>query len=252
MPAKRIIVQLLLKGKRLVKGTGFSRFIDVGDPISQAMIFEAQGADEIMVVDIEASHSKRLIDGSLIKKMIKNCYVPLAAGGGVQTLADARKILFAGADKIIINTAAIENPLIIKKISRVFGSQSVVISIDVRRRGGLYEIFGNSGKTRSQWKFLEYLKLVQELGAGEIIITSIDREGTTRGFDIELISLAKENSRVPIIAAGGAGNYGDFVDVFQKTNADAAALGKMLFLRDYDIIKIKSFLKNYRINVRKA
>jgi len=252
MPTKRIIAQLLLKGKRLVKGTRFSDFIDVGDPVSQAMVFEAQGADEIMIVDIDASRHGGLIDVSVIKRMIKNCYIPLAAGGGVQTLGDARKILFAGADKVIVNTAATENPSILKNISRVFGSQSLIVSIDVRRRGGAYEIFTNSGKKRTRLELLEYLRLVQELGAGEIMITSVDREGTAGGFDLELVSLVKKNARVPLIAAGGAGNYGDLVDVFQKTDVEAVALGKMLFLRDYDMVKIKSFLKNYSIDVRKA
>lgn len=250
---KRIIPVFLLKGKRLVKGTQFRDFVDVGDPISQAMIYDAQGADEIIIVDIEASREKRLINTGIVHDMISKCRLPIGAGGGIRTLDDARECFGAGADKIVLNTAAVLNPALVTDLSNEFGAQSVVVSIDVKRNGnGGYDIYIESGTRKTDLDLMDYIANVIALGAGEIIVTSIDKEGTLSGFDYELYRLMENISNVPLIASGGAGSYDDLVNLFKKTGCDACAVGKMLFLRDYDIVKFKSYLKGRKVPVREA
>lgn len=250
---KRIIPVFLLKGKRLVKGTQFKDFVDVGDPISQAMIYDAQGADEIIIVDVEASREKRLINTAIIHEMISKCRLPIGAGGGIRTLDDARECFGAGADKIVINTAAVVNPSLVTDLANEFGAQSVVVSIDVKRNGdGAYDIYIESGTKKTELNLMDYIAKVVALGAGEIIVTSIDKEGTLSGFDCELYRKMKNISNVPLIASGGAGCYDDMVELFKETDCDACAVGKMLFLRDYDIVKFKSYLKGRKVPVREA
>lgn len=250
---KRIIPVFLLKGKRLVKGTNFKSHIDVGDPVSQAMIYDAQGADEIAIVDIEASQEKRIINPDLINEMIKKCHLPIAAGGGIASLEDARRCFKAGADKIIVNSAAIINPRLIADLANEFGSQSVLLSIDVKiNSNGKNEIYTNSGRKKNNVDLNSFLKSSVEKGAGEIILTSINKEGTLTGFDLNLYQSIKGLVDVPIIASGGAGCYNDMVELFNKRDVDACGLGKMLFLRDYDIVRIKSYLIGQHISVREA
>ncbi|HDZ17500.1 hypothetical protein LCGC14_0712500 [marine sediment metagenome] len=253
MIAKRLIPIFLLKGKRLVKGTNFKNFIDVGDPLSQAMIYNAQGAEEIVIVDIEASLENRIIDTSIINSMIRICRLPIAAGGGIRDLQGARKCFAAGADKIVVNTHALLNPKLIRELADEFGSQSVLVSIDVRKDNfGTYNVYTNSGTKKLDQNFNSILKKVIENGAGEIILTSIDREGSLKGFDYYLYKSVRELIPVPFIASGGAGCYADIVKIFSQTDVDASGIGKMLFLRDYDIVKIKSYLKGKKVKVREA
>lgn len=250
---KRIIPIFLLKGNKLVKGTQFSNFVNVGAPVSQAMIYDAQGADEIIIVDVDASREGRIINTDIINEMINKCRLPIGAGGGIKTIEDARRCFEAGADKIVINTSAALNPSLIKGLADEFGSQSVVISIDVKKNGtGDYDIYIFSGSQRTDLSLLEYLPKVIEYGAGEIIITSIDKEGTLNGFDYDLYQKIKDYVHVPLIASGGAGCYDDMVKLFKETDCDACAVGKMLFLRDYDIVRLKSYLKGRKILVREA
>lgn len=251
MISKRLIPQFLLKGNRLVKGTNFKNYIDVGDPLSQAMIYDAQGAEEIIIVDIKASEEKRLIDLKLINKIINICRLPIAVGGGIKRIEDARKCFQAGADKIVINTAAVINPIFIKRLADEFGSQSIIFSLDIKLNPlKQYEIYINSGKSKINISLDDLLKKVLLYGAGEIMATSINREGTLKGFDYNLYKKLRTTVKVPLIASGGAGFYEDIVKLFRETNVDACTLGKMLFLRDYDIIRIKSYLKWRNINVR--
>lgn len=253
MFAKRIIPVFLLKGKRLVKGTNFQNYIDVGDPLSQAMIYDAQGAEEIVIVDIAASLENRIINPSIINTMIKNCRLPIAAGGGIKSLEDARKCFAAGADKIIINTNAILKPDLIKDLAKEFGSQSIMVSIDVKKtRSNNYELYIFSGLKKVDIELEDALETSINNGAGEILLTSITKEGTLTGFDNDLYKKVRNSVSVPLIASGGAGCYDNIVKLFYETDVDACGIGKMLFLRDYDIVRIKAYLKNNKIFVRDA
>jgi imidazole glycerol-phosphate synthase subunit HisF len=253
MISKRIIPQFLLSHGRLVKGTQFGGYIDVGDPVSQGMIYDSQGADEIAIVDIDATKESRLIDTKLIEKMITKCRLPISAGGGISSIEGAGRCFKAGADKIIVNTSALTDPELIGRLSDEFGSQSVVISIDVRKNTeGLYDIYSHSGKQGEAMNLEEHITRIIEYGAGELMITSIDREGTMKGFDISLFSYLREKIPISFIASGGAGSYDDLVHLFKSADCDACMLGKMLFLRDYDIVRIKSYIHGKNICIREA
>lgn len=253
MTSKRIIPLFLLSGNRLVKGTRFCDHIDVGDPVSQAMIYDAQGADEIILVDINASSEHRIIDTRIIEQLIEKCRLPITIGGGIRSVNDAVKCFEAGADKIVINTHVADSPELVEDLADEFGSQSVVVSIDVKKRGDTdYSIHVFSGSKPINQPLDLYLSKVIESGAGEILITSIEREGTLNGFDISLYKHLDESLPISLIGSGGAGCYDDIVQLFSETNCDACTLGKMLFLRDYDIVRIKSYLIEKGISIRDA
>jgi imidazole glycerol-phosphate synthase subunit HisF len=253
---RRIIPLFLLRGQRLVKGTQFRDFVDVGDPLSQAMIYDAQGAEEIVMVDIDASRRGGLIDPDAITHMIRQCRLPIGAGGGIRTVADALRCFEAGADKIVVNTGAVLDPALVPALAAEFGAQSVVVSLDVRRESGAggdaWAVYVESGTRRTEVALATLLPRLVEDGAGEIILTSIDREGTLSGFDRALYALARPLVTVPLVASGGAGTYDHLVGIFRDADCDAAAIGKMLFLRDYDIVRIKSYLTGRHVLVREA
>lgn len=252
MLSKRIIPTFLLKGNRLVKGTNFGDFIDVGDPVSQAMICDAQGADEIIIVDIDASLEGRFINPDVITRIITKCRLPITAGGGIKSIDDARICFKAGADKIVVNTHAILNPSLVSELSQEFGSQSVVVSIDVMKNlNNGYDVFTHSGKEKTDLNLDELINKFIENGAGEFIIKSIDQDGTLSGFDLDLFNSVRKITSVPLIASGGAGSYDHLVDVL-NLGCDAATIGKMLFLRDYDIVRIKSYLIGKKVVIREA
>ena len=240
MLTKRIIPLFLLKEGRLYKGEKFKNFIDVGDPTSQGMIYDAQGADEIIIVDIEASKKKKIIDPRIITSMITKCRLPIAAGGGIRDVKSAKKCFSAGADKIVVNTHAILNPRLVKEMAMEFGSQSVVVSIDVKKSDSNYDIYIYSGTKKIGIKLEDLIKKFIDCGAGEIIVTCINKEGTMSGFDCNLYSRIRKFISVPLIASGGAGSYDHIVDLFKESDCDACAIGKMIFLRDYDMVRIKS------------
>lgn len=253
MNAKRIIPLFLLKGQRLVKGVQFENFVDVGDPLSQAMIYDAQGADEIVIVDIEASRQNRLIDGNLINALIRRTRLPIAVGGGIKTVEDGRKCFRAGADKIVINTHAVLNEELVSSLAEEFGRQAVVVSVDVRRdASGKFVPHIFSGAQRSEKPLEEALGDFVEQGAGEIILTVIDREGTLSGYEDSLYSSIRPSIPVPLIASGGAGCYDDMARLFHTVDVDGCTLGTMLTLRDYDIVRIKAYLTGEKIPVRDA
>ena len=252
MQIKRLIPQLLLRGKRLVKGTRFENFVDVGDPVSQAMIFDAQGAEEIVLVDVDATRQGRCIDPEVITRIIRTCRLPIAAGGGIRTVREARACFRAGADKVVINSAAVRSPQFVTDLSREFGSQSVVVSVDVVRTNDGYRVVIESGTRDYEKPFFEVLSSLVEAGAGEMILTSVEREGTMKGFDIDLYKLCDSRVPFPLIASGGAGTYDDIVSLFRETSCDGCGIGKMLSLRDYDIVKIKAYLTGRKIPVRDA
>lgn len=253
MISKRIIPLFLLSGTRLVKGTRFAGpFKDVGDPLSQAMIYDAQGAEEIAIVDIDAQREGRSIAPGLINRMILKCRLPIAAGGGIRNLQDAQACFAAGADKIIVNTQAVQRPEFVTELATEFGAQSVMVSVDVRLQDGAWRVWTGSGTTLSDRELEPLLDELVERGAGEILLTDIDREGTLSGVDIDLYRRVATRLNVPLIASGGFGSYDQLVALFQQTQCSACALGKMLSLRDYDIVRIKAYLKGRRIQVREA
>ncbi|MCS7084253.1 MAG: imidazole glycerol phosphate synthase cyclase subunit [Aquificaceae bacterium] len=250
---KRIIPLFLLSGNRLVKGTNFSSYIDTGDPLSQAKIYDAQGADEIIILDINASKSGKVISSELLRKIASACKLPICAGGGIKTLQDARELFLNGADRVVINTHALLNPDLIKHLADEFGSQAIIVSIDVKKtQQGKYKVYIFSGKVPSEVDIFKHIELCIKLGAGEIMLTSIDKEGTLSGFDIELYKSVRERFDIPLIASGGAGNYEHIATLFEKVDCEACAIGKMLFLRDYDIVRIKSYLIGKAIIVRNS
>ncbi len=253
MLTKRLIPHFLLYKSRLVKGTNFKNFVDVGDPLSQSLIYDAQGAEELIMVDIMASGENRVVDILLIFALAARCRLPITIGGGIHTINDARRCFLSGADKIVLNTAAVTNPDLISKFVDKFGSANVVVSIDVRRiKKDHYEVYIFSGTRKITTDIIKLIKQIQYLGAGELIVTSITQEGTLSGFDCELYKKIRPYVTIPLIASGGASCYDDLVHIFQDRDCDAAALGKMLFLRDYDIVRIKSYLKGKKILVREA
>jgi len=253
MIPKRIIPLFLLKGKRLFKGTRFSGpFVDVGDPLSQAMIYDAQGAEEIAIVDIEATKLGRCIDTDVINAMIRKCRLPIAAGGGISSLKHAYSCFVAGADKIIINTSAVTNPKLVTELASEFGSQSVVVSVDFKRQGDKIVPFSHSGSIPLDRDLKELLCELVDAGAGEIILTSIDHEGTLSGMDIDLYKSLVKTLTVPLIASGGIGSYDNMVELFLESDCSGCALGKMLVLRDYDIVRIKAYLTGRNIFMRDA
>ena len=253
MISRRIIPVFLLSHGRLVKGTRFRDHIDVGDPISQAMIYDAQGADELVIVDIDATAESRHISLEIIESMIDKCRLPIAAGGGILTVRDASRCFEAGADKIVLNTAAVLNPPLVRELANEFGSQSIVVSIDVQKNShGSYDIYTHSGRQKHSLSLHDFISQTVSAGAGELILTSIDHEGTLSGFDDTLYRNLRKSIPVSFIASGGAGCYDDIVRLFQGTDCDACALGKMLFLRDYDIVRIKSYLTGRKVVTRDA
>ncbi|MGI6784705.1 MAG: imidazole glycerol phosphate synthase subunit HisF [Aminivibrio sp.] len=249
---KRIIPQFLLKGDRLVKGTAFKDHIDAGDPVSQAKIYDAQGADEILIVDIEATAQGRTIPPALIERIVSKCRLPLTVGGGVRSLEDARRLFRSGADRVALNSGAVEVEGLLESMVADFGSQSVMVSIDaiyLPERND-WEVLVRSGTKRTGVTVSESVEKAIYLGAGEILLNSIDREGSLNGFDCALYEHVRPFVTVPLIASGGAGCYDHIVESFRAGSVDACCLGKMLALRDYDIVRIKSYLHGRGIAVR--
>lgn len=251
MLAHRLIPYFLLEGNRLVKGTCFKDRVDIGDPISQALIYDAQGAEEIVLVDILATSQNRIIDLNIISELARKCRLPITVGGGIQRLEDARNCFQSGADKIIVNTSAVIQPQFIKELSDEFGCANVVVALDVKKNSlGKYDIFIKSGTIKYETELFTLITQLLYNGAGEIVITSINQEGTLSGFDFNLYKTLRRIVPIPLIACGGAGCYEDIVDIFRDCKCDGVALGKMLFLRDYDIVRIKSYLKGNHVLVR--
>ena len=273
MLTKRIIPCLDIKDGRVVKGTNFVELRDAGDPVELSKIYNKQGADELVFLDITASYEKRDILVDLVKRTADQVFIPLTVGGGIKTVEDFRKILRAGADKISVNTAAIKNPNLIREASEIFGSQCVVVAIDAKRRyveGEEIDAVKGSGKNllkvnnRYCWfevyiyggrkgtgiDAIEWGKRACELGAGEILLTSMDADGTKEGYDLELTRLMSENVKIPIIASGGCGTLKHIYDAFAYGKSDAALMASILHYREYTIQEIKEYLHNKGIPVR--
>ena len=250
MSARRIIACFDMKDGNLVKGTNFVNLRTYGDAVQRAIDYYSQGADEIAILDISASEEKRRPLFQMIEQMTERIFIPVVAGGGIRSIMDVQKLLDSGADKVSINAAAIEDPKLISKLCYEFGSQCVVVSIDARKLDGQWKVFSYGGKKDCGLSAAGWAAKAQELGAGEIMLTSIDRDGTGKGFDLELVDSVCSAVSIPVIASGGAGCAGDFEKLFCSTDC-SAGLGAGIFHRnEVRIGELKKYLKEKGVDLR--
>lgn len=250
MLTKRIIPCLDISQKRVVKGKKFLGLVDAGDPIQLAAYYYNEGADELALLDITATVQNREIILDIINKVAKRIFIPFTVGGGIRTIADVQKCLRAGADKVSINSEAVKNPSLISKAANIYGSQCIVIAIDVKKNNGDWEVYIQGGNKATGIKILPWAKELVKKGAGELLVTSIDRDGTKYGYDVELIKLISTQVNVPIIASGGAGTSEDFIDVFRLGYADAALAASLFHYGELRIKDVKQYLEKNNIPVR--
>ena len=252
MLSKRIIPCLDVKDGRVVKGINFVGLRDVGDPVECAKMYNDQGADEIVFLDITATHEGRDTIEDVVRETAKQVFMPLTVGGGIRTIEDFKRLLRAGADKISVNSAAVRNPQLIAEAADKFGSQCVVVAIDAKHHeDGTFHVVVNGGRIDTGLDAVEWAKEVQKLGAGEILLTSMDADGTKNGFDIELLNAICSVSNVPVIASGGCGKLAHFSEVFEQTDADAALAASLFHYRELTIKEVKDHLTEHDIPVRR-
>lgn len=247
---KRIIACLDVKDGRTVKGINFEGLKDAGDPVQLAEVYSNQGADELVFLDISATNEKRKTMISLAKEVASVVSIPFTIGGGISSLKDAGNLLEAGADKISINSAAVKNPILIEELAKEFGSQFVVVAADSKQIENSQRIFLNGGTLPTIWNTVDWLKEAESLGAGEILLTSMDKDGTKNGFDIPTLKIICETLKIPVIASGGAGSEQHFIDVFKETNVDAALAASVFHFREINIPVLKKNMLNNNIAVR--
>lgn len=251
MLSKRIIPCLDVKAGRVVKGIRFLNLKEVGDPVQAARAYDREGADELVFLDITASFEKRKILLDVVKRTASQIFIPLTVGGGIRTRADIRALLAAGADKVEVNTAAVQRPALIREGARAFGSQCMVLAIDAKRSGkGKWEVFLHGGRTPTGLDAVAWARKGVNLGAGEILLTSMDKDGTQDGYDLELTRAVSSSVKVPVIASGGAGNLHDLLEVLQAGRADAVLASSIFHYRRYSIRQAKKYLKRHGIPVR--
>jgi cyclase len=255
MLAKRIIPCLDVDNGRVVKGIRFVSLVDAGDPVEQGKRYDAEGADELTFLDITASSDKRDIVTDLVRRVADEVFIPFTVGGGLRTVEDIRAILRAGADKITLNTAAVETPELISGCAETFGSQCVVVAIDARRREGDdpakgWEVYTHGGRRNVRIDALDWATRAQKLGAGEILLTSMDRDGTRSGYDIELTRAVSSAVRIPVIASGGAGTLEHFYEALTAGGASAVLAASLFHFGELSIAEVKSYLRNRGVEVR--
>jgi len=254
--SKRIVVCLDVKKGRTTKGIKFKNNIDVGDPVQMAKLYYEEGADELVFYDITASAEYRNIMIDVVERVAKQIFIPFSVGGGVRTIDDMRRVLLAGAEKVSVNTAAVLNPKIIEEGAKAFGSQCIVLGMDVKEVGASkripsgYEIVIHGGRTYTGIDALWWAREAVSLGAGEICLNSIDADGTQSGYELRLTKLISENVPIPVIASGGAGNPEHIYDVLTKAKADAALIASIVHYGTYSIKEIKEYLHNKGVKVR--
>ncbi|MDA1338668.1 MAG: imidazole glycerol phosphate synthase subunit HisF [Methylophilales bacterium] len=248
--AKRIIPCLDVNAGRVVKGINFIDLQDAGDPVEIAKKYNEEGADEITFLDITASSDNRDLILDIIESVAKQIFIPLTVGGGVRSPDDVRRLLNAGADKISINTSAIINPELVAEVSSRFGSQCIVVAIDAKKVGNQWEVFTHGGRKSTGLDAVEWAKRMVDLGAGELLITSMDRDGTKQGFDVALTKLISDAVEVPIIASGGVGNLQHLVDGVLLGGADAVLAASIFHYGEYTIHEAKEFMHNNNVEIR--
>ncbi|MCF7878839.1 MAG: imidazole glycerol phosphate synthase subunit HisF [Candidatus Omnitrophica bacterium] len=257
MLAKRIIPCLDIKDNRVVKGINFIDLKDAGDPVENADIYQKEGADELVFLDITASFQKRKTVVDLVRKVSKVVFMPFTVGGGINSNEDIREILLAGADKVSINTAAVKRPKMITEASNIFGSQCIVVAIDAKKKVTSHkpqvtswEVYTHGGRNPTGIDAVSWAKKIESLGAGEILLTSMDCDGTKKGFDLQLTKTISEAVGIPVIASGGAGSLAHFYDLFRETKATAALAASVFHYREIAINQIKEELNKKGVEVR--
>lgn len=250
MIAKRIIPCLDIKDGRTVKGTNFVNLRDAGDPLELAKRYETEGADELVFLDITATENRSKLLTDLVKNLSRVLSIPFSVGGGIKEVSQAYDILQNGADKIAINSAAVYNPKLIDDLAKEYGTQCVILAVDAKMEDGEWQVYTHGGKKRTEKTLLPWIQEVQDRGAGEILFTSMDHDGTKNGFAIEALRKISETSHLPLIASGGAGTIKHFEDAFKKGKADAALAASVFHFQEIEINKLKSELKFAGIPVR--
>lgn len=250
MLTKRIIPCLDVDDGRVVKGVEFVNLRDAGDPVELAKFYNFESADELCFLDITASSDSRESVFEMIQKVASQIFIPFAVGGGVRSVADAKKILAAGADKISVNSAAVADPNLLAEIADAIGSQNLILAIDSKKVGEKFEVVTHGGRNSTELDAVEWARRGEKLGAGEILLTSMDADGTKNGFDIPLTRAVSDSVKIPVIASGGAGCAEHFLELFQKTSADAALAASIFHFRESSISEIKKFLAKNKIPVR--
>ncbi len=251
MLAKRIIPCLDVRDGRVVKGVNFVNIRDAGDPVELARYYSDQGADEIVFLDITATHEARKTVAHVVERTAEQVFVPLTVGGGIRTLDDFRELLRAGADKISVNSAAVARPALITEAAERFGSQCVVLAVDARSRGdGTWEVVVAGGRKPTGLDLLEWVKKGEALGAGEILLTSMDADGTKAGFDLPMTRAVTEAVGIPVIASGGCGGLSHFTEVFEETGCDAALAASLFHFGELTVPQVKDYLRARNIPVR--
>ena len=251
MHTKRIIPCLDVDNGRVVKGTNFVNLIDAGDPIEVAKFYDKSGADELVFLDITASSDAREIKAELVRRVAECIFIPFTVGGGIRTVDDFKMILREGADKVAVNSAAIMNPTLISEAALKFGSQCVVCAIDAKKTGDSWNIYKNGGRVDMGNDSVEWAMKAEELGAGEILLTSMDCDGTKNGYDLELTKTIAQNVKIPVIASGGAGTMEHFYDALTYGQAEAALAASLFHFKEMDIKELKEYLNDKGVSVRR-
>ncbi|MDA9817901.1 imidazole glycerol phosphate synthase subunit HisF [Flavobacteriaceae bacterium] len=251
MLKRRIIPCLDIKNGRVVKGVNFNDLIDAGDPVAQAEFYYKNGADEICLLDITATHEKQDLKFDIIQNVSKTCFVPLAIGGGIKDTSDITKLLSCGADKVSINSSAVKNPNLIKQSANKFGCQCIIVAIDAKKNPitGKYEVYVNGGRKNTKIDAISWAVEAESLGAGELLLTSMDKDGTKSGYDIELINIINKNVNIPIIASGGVGTL-EHLHEGVSSGADAVLAASIFHFKEHDVIMAKKFLQKKGVAVR--
>ncbi len=250
MLAKRIIPCLDVKDGRVVKGVSFVNLRDAGDPVEQARVYDAEGADELVFLDITASHERRDIVLDMVRAVAESVFIPFTVGGGIRTVEDMRAMLLAGADKVSVNSAAVRNPQVIADGALEFGSQCVVVAVDAKRHDGGWEVYVNGGRIPTGLDALQWARQVAALGAGEILLTSMDADGTQAGYDVALTRAIADAVPIPVIASGGAGASAHFHAALTDGHADAALAASLFHYRQLSIADVKAYLAQRGVPVR--
>ncbi len=251
MYAKRIIPCLDINDGRVVKGTNFLSLRDAGDPVEAAALYDSQGADELVFLDINASADNRYIVTHMVERVAERIFIPFTVGGGIRRVEDFTAILRAGADKVSVNSAALQRPELIREAAGIFGSQCVVVAMDAKRRpGGGWTLYLNGGRIDTGRDAVEWAKEAEELGAGEILLTSMDRDGVKTGYDLELTRAVSEAVGIPVIASGGAGELSHFYDAFTAGKADAVLAASLFHFGEITVPQLKAYLSGRGVPVR--
>jgi len=250
MLKNRIIPCLDVKNGRVVKGINFVDLQDAGDPVEQAKIYSDGGADEICFLDITASNENRDTIYDVVKETSKKCFVPLTVGGGVRSVEDINKLLNCGADKVSINTAAVQNENVVVESSKKFGSQCIVVAIDAKKNGDNWDVYTHGGRNNSGINAIDFARKMEDSGAGELLVTSMDRDGTQIGYDIELMKKISSTVNIPLIASGGVGNLEHMVDGIKEGNASAVLAASIFHYGRHSVVEAKQYLKKKGVPVR--